>query len=150
MNLDPFAKSAMDPFKDPGKLNPTVSKDVLVHNSNKGGGLGRNMRKSVPGEENEPPEEAPAPLPEKPKPLVTLRNPRWEADKVGFNEETKISVEAEIPPESGDKKRVFFELYARTPRGPERISQGEGMADGGKAVCRVPVYIPNSKTRMGT
>jgi len=87
---------------------------------------------------------------DKPKPKsARLFNPKWETEKVGFNEESPISVELELPPEVAHKKRVTFELFARTPKGPERISQGEAMAEGGKATFKIPVYIPNFRDEDG-
>lgn len=90
-----------------------------------------------------------APEPEKPKPSVILKNPRWKVEKVGFLEETDISVEIEIPSEHALKTKVIFELFAMTPAGPERIVQGEGSAKSGKAKCRIPVYIPDYKDEHG-
>jgi hypothetical protein len=136
MNLDPFSKT-----KDPlsaGSLNPAANKDIFTDNPKQGGGLGRVRKK----EEADSPDAGPPPEamaePEKEKSAVLLRNPKWEADKVGFNEETPISVEAEIPAEHGNKKRIAFELFAKTPKGPERISQGEGMVENGKAIPGMP------------
>jgi hypothetical protein len=40
------------------------------------------------------------------KPTVILRNPKWEVEKVDFNEETDISVELDLPPEHAHKTRV--------------------------------------------
>ncbi|MDQ3003193.1 MAG: peptidoglycan-binding protein [Fibrobacterota bacterium] len=148
MNLDPFSKSALDPFKNPDKMNPSASKEILVDNSKKGGGLGRVAKKL----ENPEPEEAAAePMvePEKEKPAVKLSNPVWETAKVGFNEETVICVDAAIPEEHAHKKKIAFELFAKTPKGPERISQGEGMVEAGKAKCTIPVYIPQYKDEGG-
>src|SRR5690606_6915215 len=85
----------------------------------------------------------------KPKAKVVLRNPKWETGKVGFNEEAAISVELELPPEYAHKTRVGFELFAKTPKGPESISKGEGTAEGGKAQCRIAVYIPNYRDEDG-
>jgi outer membrane protein OmpA-like peptidoglycan-associated protein len=90
-----------------------------------------------------------APEPEKKKASVVLRNPKWEVEKVGFNEETQVSVELELPPEHAHKTKVAFELFAKTPKGPERIGQGEGKAEGGKAIGTVPVYIPTYKDEDG-
>lgn len=47
------------------------------------------------------------------------------------------------------KKRVAFELFAKTPKGPERISQGDAMAEEGKATLKIPVYIPNYRDEHG-
>lgn len=87
----------------------------------------------------------PEPLAEK----VVLKNPRWEIEKVGFNEETDISVEAELPEVHAHKTRVEFELFAQTPKGPESISKCEGTIEGGKAVARIPVYMPRFKDEFG-
>jgi outer membrane protein OmpA-like peptidoglycan-associated protein len=96
---------------------------------------------------------APAPsesAQDEPKPKsARLSNPRWEAEKVGFNEEAAISVDVELPPEVAHKKRVAFELFAQTPKGPERISQGDAMAEDGKATFKIPVYIPNYRDEAG-
>jgi len=110
--------------------------------------LGRPTAKNAsdPGDEA-PPEVAPEP--EKKKKQVVLKNPKWEAEKVGFNEETQVSVELELPEEHAHKTKVAFELFAKTPKGPERISQGEGKEDSGKAIGIVPVYIPVYKDEDG-
>lgn len=113
--------------------------------------LGRAFR---PKPEEAAPMEADAPPPpvaeEKPKPKAAkLSNPKWEADKVGFNEETPISVDVELPPEVAHKKKVAFELFAKTPKGPESISKGEAMEKDGKATCTIPVYIPNFRDDDG-
>lgn len=79
---------------------------------------------------------------EPPKAKVTLRNPKWEVEDVGFNEETDISIEAELPAEYAHKTRVAFELFAKTPDGPERISKADGQIKDGKAIAKIPVYIP--------
>ncbi len=114
------------------------SYDSLVPN------LGRKVTfKKEEAAEDEGPAEA-AQEEEKKKKSVVLSNPKWEADKVGFNEETPISVDIQLPEEHAHKKKVTFELFAKTPKGPERISQGEAMADdASKAICKIPVYIPN-------
>jgi outer membrane protein OmpA-like peptidoglycan-associated protein len=125
-----------------GKTKSSVD-EIFVKSKN--GGLGR---RAAPAESPEPMEIPPAEVasePEKKKASVVLRNPKWEVEKVGFNEETQVSVELDLPPEHAHKTKVAFELFARTPNGPERISQGEGKADGGKAVGTVPVYIPTYK-----
>ncbi|HLP42147.1 MAG TPA: OmpA family protein, partial [Fibrobacteria bacterium] len=44
-----------------------------------------------------------------------------------------------------DKTRVLFELFAQTPAGAEKISKAEGHVSKGKAVARIPVYIPQSR-----
>jgi outer membrane protein OmpA-like peptidoglycan-associated protein len=129
MNSDPF-------FKPLGQMVPK---------------LGRAFRPKP--EEAEPMEADAAPPPaaeEKAKPKAAkLSNPQWDADKVGFNEETPISVDVELPPEVAHKKKVAFELFAKTPKGPERISQGDAMEKDGKATCKIPVYIPNFRDDDG-
>ena len=99
------------------------------------------------------PEEAPEPVAvaqdEKSKPSVLLRNPKWEVEKVGFNEETDISVEVELPPDKAHKTKVAFELFANTPKGPERMAKADAHAADGKAVCRIPVHIPAYKDEEG-
>src|SRR5690606_7034098 len=117
--------------------------------SKPGGGLGRVSKPVAAAEAQDQAEPAPAPEPEKPKAKVVLRNPKWETGKVGFNEEAAISVELELPPEYAHKTRVGFELFAKTPKGPESISKGEGTAEGGKAQCRIAVYIPNYRDEDG-
>lgn len=146
MNMDPFSKTSLDPFKrmtDP--VGPS-SKGLLE--KPKFGGLGRPTKKIEATQADESPPEAAA-EPEKQKKKVALSNPAWQADKVGFNEETPVSVDLELPPEFAHKKKVAFELFAKTPKGPERISQGDGMEDGGKATCNIPVYIPAYKDEDG-
>ena len=146
MNLDPFSKNGLSGNGPSGKTKSS-SDEIFV--KSKTGGTGR---RNAPTEAQDaldmsPPETAPEP--EKKKAAVVLRNPKWEAEKLGFNEEAKISVELELPPEHAHKTKVAFELFAKTPKGPERISQGEGNADGGKAVGSVPVYIPAYKDEDG-
>ena len=86
---------------------------------------------------------------EKPAEKVILRNPKWEIETVGFNEETEISVEADLPESQAHKTRVEFELFAETPNGPESISKGQGNIQSGRAVCKIPVYIPQFKDEFG-
>ena len=62
---------------------------------------------------------------------------------MGFNEDAEISVDLELPDDCAHKTRVTFELFAKTPKGPERISQSEGVSKNGKAIAKIPVYIPN-------
>lgn len=82
-------------------------------------------------------------------PRVILKNPRWESDRVGFNEEASISIEAEDSPSLASKTRVIFELFASTPVGPERICKAEGHIKEGKARARIPVYMPSYKDDAG-
>ncbi len=155
MSSDPFSKSPKDPFHSK-KANPSFPSDIFNQGVIKpafGGGGGGRARKPDPVEE-EPyelldiPSDAPV-EPEKPKPSVILRNPKWEVEKVGFNEETDISVEIELPEEHAYKTKVVFELFAKTPKEPERVVKGEGHAEGGKAKCRIPIYIPKFKDEDG-
>jgi flagellar motor protein MotB len=116
--------------------------------SMKGAGLARKPE-AAPEPEPEP-ELLPVENAEKPPvEKVVLKNPLWEIEKVGFNEETDISVEVELPEAHAHKTRVEFELFAQTPNGPEPISKGEGSVEGGKAVARVPVYMPKFKDEFG-
>jgi hypothetical protein len=113
------------------------------------GGLSRPKSDETSAHEDATPPPA-APAEEKAKPKTAkLSNPKWEVEKVGFNEETPISVQLDLPPEAAHKKKVTFELFAKTPKGPERISQGEAMAEDGKATFRIPVYIPNYQDADG-
>lgn len=80
---------------------------------------------------------------------VKIRNPAWEVEDVGFNEETWISVEAETPPSLAHKTRVEFQLFAKTPNGPEAISKCEGNVKEGKARGKIPVYIPQYRDEEG-
>ncbi len=74
---------------------------------------------------------------------VLLKNPVWVSKEVGFNEDAEVSVEVEIPEVYAGRKKVLFELWAKTPKGPERISQAEGFSQNGKAIARIPLYYPN-------
>ncbi len=142
MNLDPFGAAKKDSFGSPGIAKPGSKDDIFV--KPKGGGLGRSSKPV----EAEPLDMAPEPVVADPvaeKAKVVLRNPAWDSADVGFNEEADISVEVELPPEHAAKKKVVFELFAKAPGGPERISQAEGMEDGGKARSRIPVYQPQYK-----
>ncbi len=58
----------------------------------------------VPYDQGEP--EASPEAMEKPADKVILRNPKWEVETVGFNEETEISVEAELPESQAHKTKV--------------------------------------------
>ncbi len=86
---------------------------------------------------------------EEQKEKAVLRNPKWEAADVGFNEETDISVEAQLPEASAHKTKVAFELFAKVPGKLERISQAEGQIADGVAKAKIPVYIPQYKDADG-
>jgi outer membrane protein OmpA-like peptidoglycan-associated protein len=140
----------LDPFKTGDALNPKSNDDIFTKpKAGGGGGMGRTRKPESAAEPLDIPIEPVAPEPEKPKPTVVLRNPKWEIEKVGFNEETDISVELDLPKEHAHKTRVTFELFAKTPKGPERMLQCEGHAEVGKAKCRIPVYIPKYKDADG-
>jgi flagellar motor protein MotB len=147
MNTNPFAN-----FNS--SLNPSAPDDIFIKpKAGGGGGMGR-TRKPEPAthagaEPLDIPLEPIAPESEKPKPSVILRNPKWEIEKVGFNEETDISVEIELPRALKDRNKVTFELFAKTPKGPEPMLKGEGYADFGKAICRIPIYISKYKDADG-
>jgi outer membrane protein OmpA-like peptidoglycan-associated protein len=105
-----------------------------------------------PEKEAAPVDEGPEMVPQEEaekKDKVVLKNPKWEAADVGFNEETDISVEAELPPSQAHKTKVAFELFAKTPGGPERISQADGQIKDGKALAKIPVYIPQYRDAEG-
>ena len=139
-----------DPFLTPGLgSGKTQSSADGIFVKSKNGGLGRRAPPSGNPEPMDIPVAEAAPVPEKKKATVVLRNPKWEVEKVGFNEETQVSVELELPPEHAHKTKVAFELFAKTPKGPERIGQGDGKAEGGKAIGTVPVYIPTCKDEDG-
>lgn len=126
-------------------------KEIPILKLLQGGGGGR--RPAPPPEEPEaalPLETEPTAPPEEKKAKVILRNPKWEAEDVGFNEETEISVEAEIPPEFAAKTAVQFELRAKAPSGPERISRAEGHAKDGKAKTMIPVFQPQFREADGS
>jgi outer membrane protein OmpA-like peptidoglycan-associated protein len=135
MNLNPYSKFNPDPFKKAEK-----PKDILVRPKHGMGGHRAPAKPEAPEPMDIP--EVVQPPKEEEKAKVKLSNPKWEAEDVGFNEETPISVEAWIPPEHEAKKKIAFELFAKTPKGPERISQAEGMVEGGKATANIPVFIP--------
>ncbi len=146
MNLDPFSKHGMGSPGGSAKGKPSVD-EIFVKSKNGGAG-----RRSPPPEAGEPLDMAPAeaaPEPEKKKNLAKLSSPAWDADKVGFNEETPITVSLDLPEGLKHKTKVTFELFAKTPKGPERISQGEATAANGKATCKIPVYIPAYKDEDG-
>ena len=127
--------------------NPEPPKDIPT-TTKKFGGVSRKRPAPEETEELLPPETLAEP--EENKPKVTLRNPKWEADDVGFNEETEISVEAEIPPELANKTAVLFELSAKAPSGPERISQADGFIEDGKAKTMIPVFQPQYREEDGS
>ena len=141
MNLDPFASQL------PGGGTP--KKDEIFAKPRMGGGLGRRAAPIGNAEATDTSPAEVAPEPEKETKKAKLSDPKWETDKVGFNEETPISVALELPPDLAHKTKVTFELFAKTPKGPERISQGEGAASDGRAPCKIPVYIPSFKDEDG-
>jgi outer membrane protein OmpA-like peptidoglycan-associated protein len=145
MNLHPF--HSFHPFQVPGASKPK-SRDEIFFRSKPWSGRRRAAPAAKPEILDMPPPEA-APAPAKKKPSAVLRNPQWSADKVGFNEEAEVSVDLELPAEHAHKTKVTFELYAVTPKGPERISQGEGTAKDGRAIGKVPVYIPAYRDENG-
>ena len=139
---------SFDPNDDPFKIRmPSALKDLF----RRGIGVRRSRPAAKPGADSGPsaePEHVPiqeAEPAEPPKAKVVLRNPRWEVEDVGFNEETEISIEADLPAEHAHKTRVAFELFAVTPDGPESVSKAEGQIKDGKATARIPVYIPEYK-----
>jgi outer membrane protein OmpA-like peptidoglycan-associated protein len=142
MNLHPF-----HPFQAPGASKPK-SRDEIFFRSKPWSGRRRAAPAAKPEAMDMPPPER-APEPGKKRPAAVLRNPKWSADKVGFNEEAEVSVDVELPAEHAHKTKVIFELYAATPKGPERISQGEGAAKDGRAIGKVPVYIPAYRDENG-
>lgn len=137
-------------FGDPFKVGFSLSTDVFRRPRTGGG---RAFKKPEPAAEAEP-----EPLAddgtvddsaeEKEKNKVVLKNPKWEIEKVGFNEETDISVDATIP-EGESKTKVSFELFAKTPNGPENISKADANAESGKAKAKIPVYMPQFKDEEG-
>lgn len=137
----------LDPFQSPGTHKSKSQDEIFV--KSKTGGAGRRSAPLEPAEamDMSPPEAAPEP--EKKKLGAVLRNPQWQSAKVGFNEEAEVSADLELPEEHAHKTKVNFELFAKTPNGPERISQGEGVAKDGKAFCKIPVYIPAFKDEDG-
>lgn len=146
MNLDPFSRNGKNPFAS-GNKGKSSQDEIFI--KSKSGGAGR---RPVPSDMPEPMDmSAPeaASEPEKEVKSVTLSNPQWVGGKIGFNEEAEVSVELALPEAHAHKTRVTFELFGKTPKGPERISQGEGIAIDGKAVGRVPVYIPNYLDKDG-
>ncbi len=160
MNTDPFGKSHLDPYNS----KKSISSDEMfkklfvkpkVGGTGGGGGGGRGNRSQKQEMPEEPYELLDIPIeplasePQKKSPTVTLRNPQWEAEKVGFNEETVLSVEVDLPEEQAYKTRVNFELFAKTPEGPQRIVKGEAHAEAGKAMCKIPLFIPSYRDTDG-
>lgn len=137
----------LDPFQSPGATPSKSRSEIFVKSKN--GSLGRRSAPAEPLEPMEIPVAETAPEPEKQAPTAVLSQPKWEAEKVGFNEEALISAHLELPKEHAHKTKVAFELFAKTPQGPERISQADGTAKDGKAICKIPVYIPNYKDEDG-
>lgn len=137
----------MNPFGSPGTPSPGSLDDIFA--KPRFGGIRRPSKPVEPVEPEETPEPEAAPEAEEKTVSVVLKNPKWEEEKVGFNEETSISVEVKIPEALAHKTRVTFQLLAKTPQGPEKISKGEGTAKDGKAVCRIPVYIPAYRDEDG-
>ncbi len=150
----------LDPFGDPFRLSAGFSPADLFRKPRYGGGV-RAPKKPEPAPAEEP---APEPLsdgsedaessPAKeatPAEKAVLSNPKWEVEDVGFNEETEISIEAKIPESQAHKTKVEFELFGKTPDGPESISKAQGnVADGkAKAKAKIPVYIPQYKDADG-
>ena len=136
MNLDPFSKNGLGGSSKGG----SSADEIFV--KNKIGGAGRRAAPAEAPEAMDIPVEAAEPEPETKKKTAKLSNPVWNADKVGFNEESPVSVDLELPEDLAHKTKVTFELFAKTPKGPESISKGEAVAEGGKATCKIPVYIP--------
>ena len=143
-----------DPFGDPFRLGSGPSQSEIF--KRRGGGV-RAPRKSEAAPESEPgqelqpdtaPETAVEGSEEHASEKVVLKNPKWEVEKVGFNEETDISVEAELPESQAHKTKVEFELFAKTPKGPESISKGQGTYRGRDGPRRASRSIsPNTRTR---
>ena len=140
MNQDPFFKPLDEMVAKLGRTSRPRNGDA---DANGAPGESREIpAKTSPRPESETPSAA------KPK-IARLSNPRWEAEAVGFNEETLIAVDLELPPAIAHKTKVTFELFAKTPKGPEKISQSESNAKDGKAVCAIPVYIPAYRDEEG-
>jgi outer membrane protein OmpA-like peptidoglycan-associated protein len=143
----------MNPFADPFAPGPGASLGNIFARSP--AGVARKAAPKPAGsdkDDDDPPvESAPeeTPVEKKEAARVVLRNPKWETEDVGFNEETGISVEADLPPEHAAKTRVAFELFAKTPNGPESISKAEGHVDASKASAKIPVYLPAYKDEDG-
>lgn len=143
---------SFDPFLDPFRTGPGSSTADLFKRSRSGGVRPRKPAESSAGSEAEPaaePQAAPDEEKTEEQEKVVLKNPKWEVEEVGFNEETDISVEAVLPESQAQKTKVAFELFAKTPDGPERIGAAEGTIKDGKALCRMPIYIPQYRDEAG-
>lgn len=146
MNFDPFR----DPFRA-GSGGSTA--DIFRHTR----GVGVRRRKpaasaaepEAEADHEAEPQAAPAEEAVEALEKVVLSNPKWEVGEVGFNEETIVSVEAALPESQARKTKVAFELFARTPAGPERIGAAEGTIKDGKALCRMPIYMPQYRDEAG-
>ncbi|GEM_PF-5727973 len=145
LNQDPF-KNELSKLGQPTKPKSSLD-EIFV--KRKMGGSGRRSVLAKPIEPEERPEPMEIPLaPSQVEKglgiitLVTLRNPQWLDETVGFNQETRISVEVEIDREYAHLTKINFTLFANTPGGVERISQGEGTTVKGKAIGSVPIFIP--------
>lgn len=57
--------------------------------------------------------------------------------------------EATLPEVYAHLTKVEFELFAKTPGGPESISKCQGYIETGKATGRIPVYIPQYRDEAG-
>lgn len=151
MGQDSFKLPGGDLLKKMLGGQPEPPKEFLTPLKGGGGGK-RPVPKPAPEEAEEhlplEPETVAEPADKQPK--VILRNPKWEAEDVGFNEETEISVEAELPPELAKKTAVLFELSAKAPSGLERISQADGFIEDGKAKTLIPVFQPQYREADGS
>lgn len=141
-----------DPFGDPFRLGTGPSLSEIFRR--RGGGVRIRKPEAGTDEEAEPapttasdPAEKASDEPSGDK--VVLKNPKWDIEKVGFNEETDISVEAVLPESQSHKTKVEFELFAKTPEGVESISKGQGHIERGRAKARIPVYIPKYRDEEG-
>jgi outer membrane protein OmpA-like peptidoglycan-associated protein len=150
----------LNPFDDPFKVGFSVNTSNIFQRP-RSGAVSR-PKKPEPKPESEPEpvadngeQEEAAQEEEAPKEKVVLKNPVWEVEDVGFNEETDISVEAELPESQKHKTKVDFELFAKIPEGDdpvggkESISKAQGAIEGGKAKGKIPVYIPQYKDEDG-
>lgn len=155
-----FEKPMSNPFQAPGDdllremagLKPAGPDALLVRSRLRPlGGVARKAQ-----EDRKPAEPEPEPLeiaatPDRPeeKPKAVLTHPKWEVQDVGFNEETDLSIEIDIPKSHAHKTKVSFELFAKTPNGPESISKADGQAKDGKARTRIPLYMPQYRDEAG-
>lgn len=140
-----------DPFGNPFQSAFGLSASDIFRRP--AGGGARGPRKPVQAVQTEPeplaPETPSAAEEARPADRVTLKNSKWEVEAVGFNEEADISVEAALPEPQAHKTRIDFELFAKTPQGPESISKCQGTVKDGKAVGRIPVYFPQYRDEDG-